>query len=479
MLHRNYRNLSPPQKYPSQPLASEGLTEAERDLAKLCRRTFLSSWSYPNVHRAEPQANGGVIAKEVCDLLVVFEEHVVIFSNKDCVFPASGDADKDWSRWYRRAVEKSALQLYGAERLIRNRTALFVDAQLKRPLPLSLPDPGVMRVHRMLVAHGASARCRTALGGSGTLIIHPGTVGSAHLTSRAQGGRPFAIGQVNPSKGYIHVLDDVSLVLLLRTLDTAPDLIAYLTKKEALVTSGRLGFAAGEEALLGWYLSDIGPDGKHDFVGPGDAPIAVDESWWHRFATSPDAARKQAADEVSYLWDHNIELFAHHFRQGTADHLTDTDPASHASILRFFARENRTRRRMLAGAIMDMLKTTPRDMRRLRVLKPSRPGDPHWVLLLVPFPRGISYRDYRDGRRGYLEACCMVTKLMYPEALDIVGFATETDRGAEGSEDAIYLDARVWTKELEDEARRLQRNLEILVKPTMTEGTMYELPPAG
>ena len=87
-----------PRSTPPSPWPSAGLTDAERNLAKLCRATFLSTWSYPNVQRAEAQRNGGVIAKEVCDLLVVFEEHVVIFSDKDCVFPASGDVDKDWSR---------------------------------------------------------------------------------------------------------------------------------------------------------------------------------------------------------------------------------------------------------------------------------------------------------------------------------------------------------------------------------------------
>src|SRR5262245_54481441 len=97
-LHRNYTR-HPPRKYPVQPLASNGLTEAERDLAKLCRQTFLSTWSYPNRFRGERTASG-VIAKEVCDLLVVFGEHVLIFSDKDCVFPTSGDIDKDWSRWY-------------------------------------------------------------------------------------------------------------------------------------------------------------------------------------------------------------------------------------------------------------------------------------------------------------------------------------------------------------------------------------------
>ena len=230
MLQRHYLNPTPPQKYPAQGVASKGLTAAERELAKLCRHTFLSSWSYPNVFRAE-RSKRGAISKELCDLLVVFEEHVIVFSDKDCAFPASDDISKDWARWYRRAVRKSALQLYGAERVIRRREPLFLDAQLNTPFPLQLPDPAEMRIHRVLVAHSVSERCRAAHGGNGTLIIRPSIVADDHLKSVADGGVPFAIGQLNPAKGYIHVLDDASLVLLLRTLDTAPDLIAYLSKR--------------------------------------------------------------------------------------------------------------------------------------------------------------------------------------------------------------------------------------------------------
>jgi hypothetical protein len=78
-----------PVKYPVRPRPSTGTTGSERALAKLARETFLSLWSYPNVVRDEPQAKG-VIGKEIADLLVVFEDDVVLFSDKDCVFPSTG-----------------------------------------------------------------------------------------------------------------------------------------------------------------------------------------------------------------------------------------------------------------------------------------------------------------------------------------------------------------------------------------------------
>ena len=56
----------------------------------------------------------------------------------------------------------------------------------------------------------------------------------------------------------------------------------------------------------------------------------------------------------------------------------------------------------------------------------------------------------------------MVTKLQYPDALDIVGIATETGTGPIRSEDSMYLDARHWSPEAAAEARQLQSELGLL-----------------
>jgi hypothetical protein len=456
-----------PVKYPVQPLPSPGSNLSERALAKLGRHTFLSLWSYPNVMRREPQPNGGVISKEVADLVVVFGDEVIIFSDKDCGFPSSGKLDIDWARWYRRAVAPSAKQLWGAERWIRSHPdGLFIDAHCKVPFPIPLPESSRMRVHRVLIAHGASRPCIRALGGNGTLMLIPGLIGGSHCLPRDEGGVPFAVGRVDASQPFIHILDDASLDLLMSTLDTVADFVTYLRKKETLFESGRLSMATGEEALLGWYLASM--EGKeHEFVVPADqqSTFSVDESWWTRPLHIRQRRIRDAANRVSYLWDENIELFAKHFRAGTSDHLEGgmQTPADFERCLRFFAREDRTRRRLLAKFLVEMNETTPPDMRRLRVVQPSTEGDPYWVLLLVPFSHDVEYRQYRDTRREYLGWCMQVTKLRFPEALDIVGFATETGRGSAGSEDAAYYDARSWVEEDRKQAMWLQQKLSILV----------------
>jgi hypothetical protein len=477
----------PPIKYPVRPRPSSGSTGSERALARLARETFLSLWSYPNVVRDEPQGKG-VIGKEIADLLVVFEDDVVLFSDKDCVFPSTGNLDIDWSRWYRNAIEKSAKQLWSAERHIRaHPDRIFIDPKCEIRLPVPLPDLAKMRVHRVVVAHGASQRCKQELGGSGSLMIVPGIIGDDHQLPREKGGRPFSVGNVSASKPFIHILDDTSLDLLLKNLDTVWDFVGYLRKKEAFISNGRVGMAAGEEALLGLYVARINEHDEHDFILPAemrDKPVALSENRWQHFLTSGERRRKLKADEVSYLWDHLIELFTRHYMAGTSHHLTEVESIHYdfEKVLRFFARENRTRRRLLADAIVDMQRTTPPDQRRLRIIPPMRAGDPYWVLVLFPFPENLNigvkvqYEHYRQVRREYLNCCLRVVKLKWPDALDIVGFATESGRDAHGSEDAAYLDAREWSDEAQEDAKQLQRNLGILVKPNMLQTHVAEYP---
>ena len=79
-------------------------------------------------------------------------------------------------------------------------------------------------------------------------------------------------------------------------------------------------------------------------------------------------------------------------------------------------------------------------------------------------------------RGAYLEALCMVTKLKFPEARHIVGIATESGLNEIRSEDAIYLDASRWDDKLESEARRLQKEANILIAPQETYAHVEEYP---
>ena len=140
---------------------SSGTTPSEKYLAGLCERTFLSLWSYPNVYRDQGRHAGKGDGKELCDLLVVFGNDVIIFSDKSCEFPNSGNLATDWCRWFRRSILKSADQVYGAERWLRSfPERLYLDRACTQRFPLSIADAGSTRFHRVVVALNVTDRCR-------------------------------------------------------------------------------------------------------------------------------------------------------------------------------------------------------------------------------------------------------------------------------------------------------------------------------
>jgi hypothetical protein len=304
--------MSEEQPVPEAVLEVQGVTEAERYLAKLCKHSFLSLWSYPAVFRDQGRFNGKGDGKELCDLLVVFENHILIFSDKDCEFRDTGNLEREWSRWYKKAVLKSAEQVFGAERWIRQfPNSLFLDRQCSVPFPINLPAPEEVVFHRIVVAHSGARRCRETMGGSGSLMLDNTLSGDAHLS------RPFTVGQVSSSKGFVHVFDDTTLAIVMAQLDTITDFTAYLTKKERFLTSGRSISAAGEEELLAVYLTNMNGEGEHDFVvDPKYNFVSFGEGFWKDFINSRQHRAQVASNEISYSWDALIEKFAYHAIHG-------------------------------------------------------------------------------------------------------------------------------------------------------------------
>ena len=282
---------------------SSGTTPTERYLVRLCEKTFLRLWSYANLYRDQ---GGG---KELCDVLIVSAPHIIVFSDKSCTYPESGDEVRDWARWFKRSIKKSAQQVYGAERWIRhNPDRIFLDPGCKNPFPIELPRSEEMRIHRVVVARGAGERCSAFFGGdSGSLVVRSDLVGDAHINALADPFGIFCIGQVDPGKGFVHVFDDANLDILLSELDTVADFVAYLTRKEALFCSDKVVWATGEEDLLAYYLTHTNPDGEHDFVLQPDNDVFLFDHFYREMRENQQYIAKKSEDEISYLIDQLIE----------------------------------------------------------------------------------------------------------------------------------------------------------------------------
>jgi len=366
------------------------------------------------VFRDQGRSNGKGNGRELCDLLVVFEKHIIIFSDRHSHFADSGNLEVDWGRWYKKAILESARQVWGAERWIREfPTRLFLDKQCTVPFPITLPNPANATFHRIVVAHGAALACQERFGGSGSLMLDSSLIGDAHLRM------PFTIGQIDTDKGYVHVFDDTTLNIVMSTLDTISDFIAYLTKKERFLTGNRVVHAAGEEELLAVYMRKLSDSGEHDFVIDGDYDLlAFGEGLWEAFVRSPERQAQIESDRISYSWDRLIEKFAFHVMTGT-QYFTSGEPLREQEVMfRFLAREPRTRRRMLADSLHQVLERSIHSGApwEARVNVSTDPGFPHYVFLFLKRKEGLTDEEYRKLRANLLSDYCRVTKLKFPEA---------------------------------------------------------------
>lgn len=450
-----------------------GGNDSEKYLSKLCEKTFLSLWSYPNVYTDEGKKTASGDGKELCDLLVVFENHVIIFSDKDIAFKDSGDLKVDWGRWVKRAVIKSAVQLYGAEASLKERPSrLYLDAKCSIPFPIKVPNCEKIIVHRIAVAKNASKRFQEHSGGSGSLIICPRIVGDAHFDN------PFMIGKPIADKPYIHVFDDVALDIVLSELDTIGDFIDYLSKKESFIASEGLNSAAGEEELLAWYYINA-KDGREPgfYIDQGVSAFII-EGAYDSLKKLPQFIRGKKLNAESYFWDACIENFGKHMLGGTILSEGDFSFDDLTRGLRIMASERRFSRRILSRAIIEKVTSIPQDQTGVRVLISPENNEKGYVWLVVPIPEYCtSYADYRKYRKEILSIYCASAKLLFPEVKYIVGIATEP-MGGNGGEDMVFIDSTTWSEEDYERARKDRDEFKILVPSNVkrTDGHDYQFP---
>ena len=154
----------------------------------------------------------------------------------------------------------------------------------------------------------------------------------------------------------------------------------------------------------------------------------IDVGFWKDFQVSPERLRQIEANEVSYTWDRLIEKFSRHIRDGTSYSNSHPGFADQIVPMRWMARSRAFRRRMLSAILVEFIEKTYVERKLLRftrVAKPSYPGDPYYIFLLLSQPPEKPYEDYRTVRWKLLESLCLVAKLLFPDAEDFVGIATE------------------------------------------------------
>lgn len=401
-------------------MASEPLNSAEALVLHLSRQSALTPWCYYG-------PRGKEAGKELCDVLVVCDPQVLIFSVKDIKFKDTDRPDIDRGRWERRAVEDSVKQIEGAERwLATAQRVIRSDGSPGLPLP---PLPS-RRTHRIAVAFG----------------------------SRGQ----VPIGDQQSSGGFVHVMNEEGLQAILSELDTVTDLVEYLGKKEQYLSEQRALIMEGSEAdLLGLYLH-----GGRFFHSSWDLVIVYD-GIWNEVAAKTEFIRRKQADQVSYVWDRMIEAVA---GSKTFSEPTPSDESDLELALRTMARESRFSRRLLGKALEGFLLAAKEGTPiRGRIAKGY--GSTNYVF--VHFKRTEAAQD----RLAELTARCLIARRRLGSGEVVIGLGiSEYIPDAGSAIDVFYGRFPDWSTADDERADRLSAETGFFHKPQEQRRRVDEYP---
>ena len=434
---------------------SAGLTPSEQKLNALGYQTFLRLWSYPNPYKMQP--NG----KELCDLLIVFDNHIIIFSDKECAYGDSEDPRVNWRRWYKKAIQKSAEQLVGAKSWIaRYPDRIAIDAKCTKALPLRIEITSETRFHLIAVAHGAKEQCKMYFaGGDGGLYINSEIIGEMHIDDNCE---PFCIGKVfDNSQNFIHVFDDASYANVLCELDTIQDFMRYLEAREELLLTKRV-LAESENDILGQYMTGVvkGEPRLLQKMSQDYSDVCFQGGLLEDVRQSSQYRDWRNIIEKSYFWDNLLQKTFYFIENGLSTLSTTPTIQAQSELFKRMAREDRAHRYCLADGFLSFFSAMDSSKRGTRIVfNPDEP-DTCYFLFLLPRRNGESDEDYRELRRKMLCDYCAITKADYPQFSHIIGVAHESAEGDYSSEDFVYLDASKWSSGEQADAISIRKEYE-------------------
>lgn len=146
---------------------------------------------------------------------------------------------------------------------------------------------------------------------------------------------------------FYHILDEQSVFLLLRHLDTISDFVNYLIDKEAFLSNTSIIINGGEENLLAIYLYN-----GRQFPSEADMMILEDDLW-EGISNKPEFKAKLQKDSESYIWDRLIEALCQGGFNG--EDWFSPDMSKSELAIRVLVKENRFSRRMLGRVFKDFL----------------------------------------------------------------------------------------------------------------------------
>jgi hypothetical protein len=380
------------------------MTPSEAFVSELCKKSFLPFWSFSSPLRKKE--------KELCDVLIVCGNDIVIISVKDIKISGHPDEMVQYERWQKKAIRESIDQIYGAERFMNSVNEITLTDKVTK---IQLPAQNVRHVYRIAVAFGGENRF------------------------------PLETGQFG--QGFVHVFDEESTFTVLDELDTVTDFINYLKAKENFLAGKRILVPKEVDFLALYINTELIFDFEPDFV-------SLDDDLWADYSISPEYRKWRKDIKESYVWDYFVkQLFAIHIDEGNTDaNRTDLEKAT-----RVIALETRMNRMELGVVLNNAL----RNKVKARIVTPFANSDHSYVIM------PLSKKNWKEKEKE-LQLRCLVARYLYPQGQKVVGIAIGSEDGKQYLFDIAYFNIPEMTADMKEKAMHIRDVLGYFKNPQMS-----------
>ena len=401
---------------------------AEKLIAALCKDAFFEDFCFLNPYYAP--------GKELCDVLVVLGDVAIIWQIKNIKLKDGQFKNSD--------IEKGIKQCRGASR--------------------RLVDLGSMTFKNV------EGKNKT---------IDASKIKEVFLITAIEGGTPdfdryYDDGEKD--KGNVHIFFENFTRFATKHLNTVPDFIGYLRRKEEFLSKHKnIILVGGEENLLATYLRNKRTFGNIEDIDNADMMMLdLDGAAAELEVGDADYAEKLDADKWSEGWD---ELIAKK-RQGLTLDGSSPTPESDKFLQKMMS-HNRFERRILGRHFFDAaVEAAGREYAEGKVQRRLVPQDEHGVTYLFVFVGDDS--TSREYRQKVLYATALAARQVMPQNSMLIAVASELHmvKTPHCSFEWVMFDMSndEFEEQYGDEARSYREKLNIWNNPEIHKGTAWEYP---
>lgn len=329
--------------------------EGELIAYELAQVSFLKDWCFQN-----PKLEDG---KELCDLLIIFDDNLFIWQIKNVKLEDGQYKEKHKT--------KNTNQLIGAHKQI-----------FKLNKKVVLPNYGE---------------------------LDPSLFKHVFLCSVFMGEPEIGYSFIEKANGYlIHIIHKDSLHKIVNELDTVSDFIRYYKTKEAIHSNSiNLIVMGGEEELLAYYVKN-----NREIPLEQNNITLIDDGIWSNLKNLPQYNARNDANKFAAIWDEQIQHLLEEFK---------SQSIYHKPLLIEFLRPTRFYRRVLSKVFIDLILKAARTKVATinRYLYTEETDNTAYCFVYGDAEQGYT----AEKIEVVLEMCGWISKYLYPNARVVIGIA--------------------------------------------------------